>query len=82
MMERLLDVEWIVGPHRSRCRALVPYQAGCGGCRAPFDVVSYQQPALFRHGGAGATREVVLRVCWSCRHTETAIVRELNPRHR
>jgi hypothetical protein len=62
--QRLVDVEGTA--RRRRSRALVPV-TGCPHCGGPLEAVTSAMPALFRHGGHGATRTVTRRFCAPCR---------------
>lgn len=48
----------------SRCRDLVPLRRdACLACGGPTRDESVGQPALFRHGGYGATKMTTFAVC-------------------
>jgi hypothetical protein len=42
--------------------------------------VTVDQPALFIHGGYGATRRVTINLCLDCRWAHVVNVIEVNPR--
>ena len=82
-MMRLLDVERVGRGPLSRCTELVPLERDrCYRCGADVDRESVGQPALFRHGGYGATRMTTFLVCLDarCRTVRCAAVVEVSPR--
>ena len=38
-----------------------------------------REPALFRHGGYGATRQTTVYVCFDCRWSRVAEIQEVRP---
>jgi hypothetical protein len=46
-----------------------------------MESLTVSQPALFLHGGYGATQVRSWRVCYACRRAELVSVAEVNPRH-
>lgn len=52
----------------------------CPSCDGPLEEVTSAMPALFRHGGHGATRTVTQRFCAPCRYAGGSVVVETNPR--
>lgn len=51
-------------PVLSRCTDLIPLRRDvCLACGGPVEHESVGQPALFRHGGYGATRMTTFAVC-------------------
>jgi hypothetical protein len=75
--QRLLDVGRTV--KRRTSKALVPL-TDCPTCGGPLEAVSSAMPALFRHGGHGATRTVTRRFCAPCRFDGGGVTTETNPR--
>lgn len=62
-------------------RELVPVAAdACPTCAGVLLVMSIAQPALFRHGGYGATQRQTERWCPTCGWHLLAEVVEVNPR--
>ena len=78
MATKLLDLE----PHRhwQGGRALVPHTGPtrCVRCGLERTDITYAQPALFRHGGYGATDRITVRACMC---GTTVDLTTLNPRH-
>lgn len=64
---------------RHGSRALV-HVVGCPGCGGPLEAVTSAMPALFRHGGHGATRTVTQLFCGPCRYAGGSVTEETNPR--
>jgi len=54
-------------------------QPGCPECGGPLVSVTAHQPALFRHGGYGATRRTTWTACPHCRWSLEAAVDEVRP---
>lgn len=60
----LFTIEVETRPPLSRCTDLIPLRRdACLGCGGPVEAESVGQPALFRHGGYGATRMTTFAVC-------------------
>jgi len=62
-MSRLFDVDT---KQRRALAGNLPVLVGhdvCPECQAPATDVTYDEPALFIHGGYGATRRTVVRHC-------------------
>lgn len=67
---------------RHRGGTLVPIDPTlCPACGQATDNATTTEPALFRHGGYGATRTTTTRHC-RCGWTLVADVSETNPRRR
>lgn len=62
-------------------KALAIREPGCPECATPLIAASVTQPALFRHGGYGASKRTTWAICpntecrWSVEHT----VEEVRP---
>lgn len=54
----------------------------CPACTSPVRDVTWDQPALLRHGGYGATRRVVQRTCDRCGWTLRIRIDEIRPDRR
>jgi hypothetical protein len=52
----------------------------CPFCRMPLLSLTYDQPALLRHGGYGGTLRTTLRYCPACPFTRKADRMEVRPR--
>lgn len=71
--QRLLNVDRDAPVMRSRCTDLEPIERDqCLTCRGPVTEHTVAQPALFRFGGYGATKQLTVQVC---RDTACASVR-------
>jgi hypothetical protein len=64
--------------HRHGALAVIP-PGTCPACGQPTDTLVIGQPALFLHGGYGATRTTTTRHC-RCGWTLVTDVTETNPR--
>lgn len=66
-------------------RLPVPYTGArsCDRCSTGHlvETAPIAQPALFYHGGYGATERRTVVVCLACGHTHTTRLETLNPRH-
>lgn len=86
MRSRLFDVPSVDrGPVLSKCRELVPLPKDtCRRCGGATRRESVGQPALFRHGGFGATRMTTVLACVSsaCRAVRQTQVDEVRPERR
>lgn len=85
MRAALFATERVTHGPLSRCRALVPLpRQVCLRCGGPLRRERISQPALFRHGGYGATREQTFVLCQDqeCRWVRLAVTVEVSPRHR
>lgn len=85
MKQRLLEVERAPKPKLSRCRDLVPVERDtCFVCGGPIRHESIGQPALFRHGGYGATRMTTFAICTerACRAVRIVRTIEVRPDRR
>lgn len=78
---RLFDTARVTGP-RSRCTDLVPLaRALCLACGSETRTATIGEPALFRHGGYGATRLTTFLLCANeaCRAVRFLRVEEVRP---
>lgn len=69
----------------TRCTDLVPLpRDDCLACGGPTTVESVGQPALFRHGGYGATRMETFAICLAraCRAVRLVRTVEVRPDRR
>ena len=61
--------------------SLLPILAGlCPDCHEPLDQFIAEQPALFIHGGHGATERTRVQYCQLCGWTLRSEVTEVRPR--
>ena len=62
-------------------KALAIREPGCPECGTPLIAASIAQPALFIHGGYGATRKITWAVCpnGECRWTLEHTIEEIKP---
>jgi hypothetical protein len=67
---------------RSTCTDLVPLgRDECPSCCSALDHHIWNEPALFIHGGYGATTTHRVRRCRNCRWSLPADQATVNPRH-
>lgn len=60
--------------------AMIPMkETGCLDCEEPTVDLTFDEPALFIHGGHGATRRSILRLCPACGYARTLEVSEVRP---
>lgn len=64
--------------------ALALCAPGCPACGAPLIQSTVDQPALFVHGGYGATRRTTWAICVSadCRWSHERVIEEIRPDRR
>jgi hypothetical protein len=75
----LLDVERVV--REGTTKELVPVdRTVCPSCKADLNITRMEEPALFFHGGYGATRRTSTVACTDCGWSLTVAVDETNPR--
>lgn len=55
---------------------------GCPDCTAPLAPATVAEPALFRHGGYGATRSTETLTCGGCGWSLVVVVEETRPDRR
>jgi hypothetical protein len=55
-------------------------QLRCTRCRGPLEVVTSDQPPLFRHGGYGEVTREVHHNCPSCATSRRVLIAAINPR--
>jgi hypothetical protein len=80
--ERLFDAAPVGRGPRSSCKELVPLpRRACLRCGGATVETVVAQPALLRHGGYGATREVTRLACVdpACAAVRVARVDEVKP---
>jgi hypothetical protein len=70
----------LVRPARSGTVTLVPCDpATCPTCQAALRHGHWEQPALLRHGGHGATQRTTVRWCANCTWVLISEIREARP---
>ncbi len=85
MSDRLFSIALEPRTRLSLCVDLVPYPGDvCLRCGGPVTSESIGQPALFRHGGYGATRMSTFLLCrdQKCRGVRLSRVIEVRPERR
>lgn len=55
-------------------------KGGCPTCAGPVVTQVVTEPALFIHGGYGASRRTTVEICFDCRTARLLEVTEVNPR--
>lgn len=66
---------------RSTCTDLVPLgRDACPSCLGALDQHVWDEPALFLHGGYGATKRTTVRRCRGCAWTALPDESTMNPR--
>lgn len=62
-------------------KALAIREPGCPECGTPLIAASVEQPALFCHGGYGATRKTTWAICpnTECRWSVEHVIEEIRP---
>ncbi len=55
--------------------------ATCPDCARRLKAITFAQPALFFHGGHGATTTTTIIVCGRCGYTRHRSTETTNPRH-
>lgn len=77
---RLLDVERTQKQRLTTCTAIVVVPNDrCHHCGTPVDEESFDQPALLRHGGYGATHRTTFILCPSCDWSQVLQTQEVRP---
>lgn len=78
----LIDVERSA-KRKGTTKALVPVdRTNCPTCKASIDIEHVGQPALFLHGGYGATQRTSRVHCSECGWSLVVAVDETSPRER
>lgn len=83
MADRLLDVKRTTTARWTGSLEIVPLPRDrCLRCGAQVEQTTFGQPALFVHGGYGATERTTLAICSApgCWWWRTTDITEVNPR--